>query len=111
MDGKAGSHCAVRDVSEYEVDSPLARVRSSSRSIHHFTKTLSGRFVGNLQLSLRFLLGQLTNLVLTGFPGNRYPTAPFLWDRSSIPHITPSGGTISGEISLTSNLPVRSGSV
>jgi hypothetical protein len=48
---------------------------------------------------------------LTGFPGNRYPTAPFLWDRSSIPHITPSGGTISGEISLTSNLPVRSGSV
>ena len=49
-------------------------------------------------------------VVLTGFRQNRYVTDPFHRNRSLIPHVTPSSGTVSGEIS-PAPLPVRSSSV
>ena len=52
------------------------------------------------------MIGQGHEVVLTEIRRNRYLTAPFLRDRSSIPYVTPFCGTISGEIFPTT-LPLR----
>jgi hypothetical protein len=97
-------------VSGYEVYSLIARVGESSLSNSRLAATFHAVLVDSAGSSMQSRSCLATEMVLTGFRQNSYLTAPFLRDRSSIPHVTPFCGTVSGEIFPTT-LPLCSISV